>query len=222
MPLMTDENRRKRTRHIEHQEYDKILQTLDYQDKRDLAAHLLLTAQYKKTQPKRRPKNSRRRGTDNEDVLVIDEAWTAWPLPSKLVPRPKVTYSSSSDGQDHPSTALHAEIEATLQRCARSRLQSRDSSTNEHPPYHVSREVSNNVLAKFDRLLHALGRIKSQQVKAEHAKLRLSNSKWDEIVGIAGISECIDSEETMKRIMDRCNKLFQENMPWEVERDNVE
>lgn len=220
---MTDENRPKRVRRIEHQEYDKILQTLDYQDKRDLAAHLLLTTQYKKTQPKRRPKNSRRRGTDNEDVLVIDEAWTAWPLPSKLVPRPKVTYSSSSDRQDHPSTALHAEIVATLQRCARSRLESRDSSANEHPPYHVSREVSNNVLAKFDRLLHALGRIKSQQVKAEHAKLRLSNSKWDEIVGMAGISECVDSEETMKRIMDRCNKLFQENMPWEVERhDHVE
>jgi len=220
---MTDENGRKRARHTEYQEHDKILQTLDYQDRRDLASHLLLTAQYKKTQPTRGPKR-KRRGSENDDVLVIEQAWTAWPLPSKTVPRPKGTYSSSSKGQDHPSAALRAEIEATLQRSARSQLQSQSQahSANEHPPYQVTREVSSNVLAKFDRLLHALGRIKFQQVKVEHAKLRLSTSKWDEIVGIAGISECVDSEETMKRIMDRCNKLFQEDMSWEVEQDHIE
>src|SRR5277367_3741912 len=216
---MTDEKRRKRARHLEHQEYDKILQTLDYQDKRDLASHLLLTTQYKKTQPRRPSKGARRKANDNDDVLVIDDYWTAWPLPSNVVSRPKAI-SSSSEAQDHPSRALHAEIEATLLRNARSRLQDPSVvSANEHPPYHVTREVTNNVLAKFDRLLHALGRIKFQQVSAERAKLRLSKSKWDEIVGIARVSECIDSEDTMKRIMERCNKLFQENLSWEVERD---
>jgi len=225
MLLMTDEKRRKRARHLEHQEYDKILQTLDYQDKRNLSSHLLLTTHYKKTQPPRRLKNARGKEKDNDDDLVIDDYWTAWPLPSNVVPRPKATPSSSSEAQDHPSRVIQAEIEATLLRNVRSRLQSQDPSVvsaNEHPPYHVTREVTNNVLAKFDRLLHALGRIKSQQVSTERAELRLPKSKWDEIVGIAGISECIDSEETMKRIMERCNKLFQENISWEVERDILE
>ena len=217
-----EERRRKRARHLEHQEYDKILQTLDHQDKRDLAAHLLLTAQYKKTQPSRT--QTRRTESDPKDILFIDDCWTAWPLPSKGVPRPKVTLSSSSEGQDHSSTALLAEIEAALLRNARSKLRCQDPSVvsaNEHPPYQITREVTNTVLAKFDLLLHALGRIKFQQVSAEREKLRQPKSKWAEIVGIAGISKCVDSEETMKRILERCNKLFQENISWEVEQETL-
>jgi len=212
---MTDEKRRKRARHLEHQEYDKILQTLDYQDKRDLSSHLLLATQYKKTQPPRKPKSARWKPNDNDDVLVIDDYWTAWPIPSSLVPRSKVIFSSASEAENHPSKSLHAEIEASLLRNARLRLQSQDPSVvsaNEHPPYHITREATNNVLAQFDRLLYALGRIKFQQVSVDRTKFRLSKSKWDEIVGIARISECIDSEDTMKRIVGRCNKLFQENL----------
>jgi hypothetical protein len=222
--VMTDkgeERRRKKARLAEYQEYDKILQTLDYQDKRDLSAHLLLTAQYKKNQPPKRPNDKRQRVTENQDTLIIGDYWTAWPLPLTRTFRPKVPRSSSSEIRDHSSTPLHAEIEATLLRKARIKLQSQnpsDVSANEHPPYHITREVTNTVIAKLDRLLHSLGRIKYQQVTSQRARIRQPPSRWDEIIGIAGISECIDSEDTMERIMQRCNKLFQEDIEWQVER----
>ena len=102
---------------------------------------------------------------------------------------------------------------------ARSRIQSEEGivSANEHPPYQVTREVTNHVVTKLDRLLHALGRIKHRQLKSERSKHRQLKSKWDEIVGIAGISECVDSPDTMKRITERCSKLFEEDIPWETE-----
>lgn len=214
-----EERRLKKARLAEYREFDKILLTLDCQDQRDLAAHLLLTAQTKKKQatPKRRKKGQD--GRLKTDAIVIQDTWTAWPLPSKIVPHPNPASSSSSQNQENPSSALHAEIEATILRIARSRIQSEGGmvSANEHPPYQVTREVTNHVVTKLDRLLHALGRIKYQQLSSQRSKHRLLKSKWDEIVGIAGISECVDSPDTMKRITERCNKLFEEDIPWETE-----
>ena len=213
-----EERRLKKARLAEHREFDKILLTLDYQDQRDLATHLLLVAQYKKKHgiPRGSKKGQDRRLKN--DAIVIQDTWTAWPLPSKIVPRPTPASSSSSQYQENPSSALHAEIEATILRMARSRIQSEEGmvSANEHPPYQVTREITNRVVTKLDRLLHALGRIKYQQLNSERSKHRLLKSKWDEIVGIAGISESVDSPDTMKRITERCNKLFEEDIPWKT------
>jgi hypothetical protein len=212
-----EERRQKRVRAEEHREYYKILQTLDYQDQRDLASHLLLVTQYKKKQqPSRRTKNQQ---TDN--AMIIQDVWTAWPLLSNLVHRPIPIYSS--DGRQHPSNALRAEIEATILRITRSRIQSDDPllvSADESPPYRITQEVASHVITKFNRLLHALGRIKYQHLKSARAKNRLLKSKWDEIVGISGISTCIDSSETMRRVTERCKRLFDEDIPWEVEHNN--
>jgi RNA polymerase I specific transcription initiation factor len=213
-----EERRQKKARLVEVREYDKILLTLDHQDQRDLAAHLLLAAQYKKNQGvSRRTKNGKSKQSGN--TMVIQDSWTAWPLPSDIVCRP-TPIPSSSMRSDNSSNALHTEIEATILRTARSRIQAEDPSkvsADEHPPYHITREVTNSVISKFDSLLHSLGRIKHQQLKSKRSKLRAAKSKWDEIVGIAGISECIDSEETMKHITERCNKLFGEDISWEIE-----
>ena len=214
-----EERRLRKVRVAEHREYDKILLTLDHQDQHDLAAHLLLAAQYKKKQHlSRRTKNGRNKQPD--DAIVIQDTWTSWPLPAGQVHRPTPFPSSSLEDQNHSSSALHAEIEATILRIARLRIQSEDpskASVNEHPPYHITREITTHVINKLDRLLHSLGRIKYQYLKSERSKHRILKSKWDEIVGIAGISECIDSEETMKRITERCNRLFEEDIPWEIE-----
>jgi hypothetical protein len=210
-----EERRLKKARLAEHREFDQILLTSDYQDQCDLAAHLLLAAQYKRKQGgSKKGQGGRRRN----DATAIHDTWTAWPLPSKIVPRPTPASSSSSQNQENPSSALHAEIEATILRIARSRIQSEGGmvSANEHPPYQVTREVTNHVVTKLDRLLHALGRIK-YQLSSQRSKHRLLKSKWDEIVGIAAISECVDSPDTMKRITERCNKLFEEDIPWETE-----
>jgi hypothetical protein len=74
---------------------------------------------------------------------------------------------------------------------------------------------------KLDRLLHSLGRIKYEHLKSKRYSSKISKSKWDEIIGIAGISECIDSEDTMKRITERCNKLFEEDISWEIEEKEI-
>lgn len=213
-----EERRLKKARLAEHQEFDKILLTLDYQDQRDLAAHLLLATQYKKKQGISKGSKFEDRQLKN-DAIIIQDTWTAWPLPSKIVHRPTPASSSSSQTAENPSSALQAEIEATILRIARSRIQSEYGivSANEHPPYQVARQVTNRVVSKLDRLLHALGRIKYQQLKSERSKHRVLKSKWDEIVGIAGISECVDSPDTMKRITERCNKLFEEDISWEME-----
>ena len=214
-----EERRRKKVRLAELQEYDKILLTLDHGDKRDLAAHLLLAAQYKKNQPlSRRTKSGKSK--QPHDALVIHDIWTAWPLLPDAVHRPNPICSSTSPKQDNASCALHAEIEATILRIARSRIQAEDPSkvsADEQPPYQITREVTNHVMDKLDRLLHSLGRIKYEHLKSKRYNSKILKSKWDEIIGIAGISECVASEDTMKRITERCNILFEENISWEIE-----
>jgi RNA polymerase I specific transcription initiation factor len=220
---MTDveEKRQKRVRAEERREYYKILRSLDYQDQRDLASHLLLAMQYRRKQrPSKRTKNQQAE-PQLDNAMIIQDTWTAWPLPSNLVHRPIPIYSSSNKRQ-HPSSALRAEIEATMLRITRSRIQSDDPSlvsADELPPYQLTREVTSHVITKFDRLLHALGRIKYQHLKSSRAKNRLLKSGWDEIVGIAGISKCIDSSETMKRVTKRCNRLFDEDISLEAEQN---
>src|SRR5215471_18581283 len=104
-----EERRLKKARLAEHREFDKVLLTLDYQDQRDLAGHLLLAAQYKKKKGSR----GRKKGRDGQlknDAIVLQDTWTAWPLPSKIVHRPTPASSSSSRNQENPSSALQAEI----------------------------------------------------------------------------------------------------------------
>lgn len=218
---MTDveERRQKRVRAEERREYHKILQTLDYQDQRDLASHLLLATQYRKTQRPSKRIKPKQAEPQHDNAMIIQDIWTAWPLPSNLVYRPNPVYSSSN-GRQIRSNALRAEIEATILRITRSRIQSEDPSlisADEFPPYQVTQEVTNHVITKLDRLLHALGRIKYQHLKSSRAKHRLLKSKWDEVVGVAGISSCIDSSETMRHVTERCKRLFDEDIPWEAE-----
>src|SRR5271169_2321758 len=105
-----EERRLKKARLAEVREYDKILLTLDHQDQRDLAAHLLLAAQYKKNQGVSRPtKNGKSK--QSGDTMVIQDSWTAWPLPADVVHRPTPILSSSMRS-DNSSNALHTEIEA--------------------------------------------------------------------------------------------------------------
>lgn len=208
-----DERRRKKARLKEYHELDKVLQTLDHQDDHDLAAHLLLTAQYKKTQPTSKRTKAGKTPSHSEKPLIIQDHWTAWPLPSDLVHRPSPIPSSSASEQNNTSSsALHAEIEATILRVARTRLQKEGNassvSANEHAPYHVTREITSSVITKLDRLLHALGRSKYQRLTSERSRNRTPKSKWDEIVGMAGISGCVESEETMRKVMERCKELF--------------
>jgi hypothetical protein len=217
-----DERRHKKARLKEYRELDKVLQTLDYQDHHDLSAHLLVTAQYKKTQPTSKRSKAGRTVSHPENAMIIQDPWTAWPLPSDLVHRPTpIPSSTASEQNTSSSSALHAEIEATILRIARTRIQKEGKassvSDNEHAPYHVTREITSSVITKLNRLLHSLGRGKYQQLTSERSKTRTSKTKWDEIVGLAGISGCIDSEEMMGKIMERCNKLFDEDMPRKVE-----
>ena len=209
---------KKKARIKEYREYDKILHTLDYNDRHDLSSHLLNAAKHKAKHPKS-PKKRKRKNTSD---FVIHDSWTSWPLPSNLVQPPKPVPSSSSPSSpiERGSSALHAELEAAILQIARSRIQSTHPSrvsANEHPPYHVTREISNHVISRLNRLLHALGRVKHQHLNAESAKNRQLKSKWDEIVGIAGISGCIDSSDTMSRIIKRCNSLFDAHMTFEME-----
>ena len=210
---MGNEEAERRKRHrAECHEYDRILEALDYQDQRDLASHLLVAANYKKGQRKR-PKTANVKYEDVHTNLVIYDTWTSWPMPSSAVRRPLVIPSSSHNAQELSSSALQAEIKAAILRIARLRIQ-HDSpslvSSNEHPPYDVTRQVTSQVMAKLNRLRHALGRIK-QQVPVK-TNLRYLKSRCDEIVGVAGISQCVDNPETMNRVKGRCNKLFNEDM----------
>jgi hypothetical protein len=119
-----------------------------------------------------------------------------------------------------PATALHGEIESCLLRIARERILAGGEGVmcaDEGALYHVTQEVTQVVMSKLDRLLHALGRMKFQQLASERTKLRASPLRWDEVVGIAGMSECIGSEETMKRIVERCSELYKEDINWEKE-----
>jgi hypothetical protein len=217
-----DERRRKKARLKEYRELDKVLQTLDYQDHHDLSAHLLVTAQYKKTQPSSKRSKAGKTLSRPDDAMIIQDPWTAWPLPSDQVHRPTpIPSSTASEQNESASSALHAEIEATILRIARTRIQKEGNassvSANEHAPYHITREITSSVITKLDRLLHTLGRGKYQRLTSERSKTRTPKSRWDEIIGLAGISGCIDSEETMKMVLERCNKLFDEDMPREAE-----
>jgi RNA polymerase I specific transcription initiation factor len=207
--------RRKKDELTEHYELNKILATLDYQDKRDLAAHLLVACHYRRSQ---RPSKRRKQGPRNDASLIITDLWTAWPLPSKEVPRQDSAPPSSSDPEGNLSTTLEAEIEAAILRVARTRIQSQNPSSvslNEHPPYQVTRQLTSHVIARLDRLLHALGRINYTTI-TERGLHRTLRSRWDELVGIAAVSQCVAHPATMQRITERCNQLFEENMEWET------
>jgi hypothetical protein len=219
-----EERRRKKAKIAESKEYDRILQTIDHNDHHDLAAHLLLAAHHraKQRQLPKDNKDERRIGRPRTDgALVIHDRWTAWPLPASLTPRPTPIPSSSSTGahNKHDSDALHAEIEAAILRIARKRIHDEGGtvSANEHAPYHVTRQITSNVITRFNRLLNALGRVKYQQIDSKRIKSRQLKSRWDEIVTIAGIPGIIDSPEVIARIKERCNKLFKEEIPWSME-----
>jgi hypothetical protein len=84
-------------------------------------------------------------------------------------------------------------------------------SAEEGAPFKVTQEVTRGIMAKVDKLLHALGRVKFQQLGSERTRRRATPSRWDEVVEIARITSCIDDERTMKRIVGRCNNLFNED-----------
>lgn len=203
-----DEQRRsKRRRTDEFRETKKLLQTLDYQDHRDLASHLLIAAQHQKKQPQSR-KAPRLQ-------LMLENGWTAWPLPSSMLPRPDpIPSSSDSEQHDRAPNPLHAEIEAALLRLARTQIQKDGNplsvSANEHPPYHITREVRDSVISKVDYLLQALGRVKFGQITSERARQRAPKTTWEDIVGMAGLQGWAESQDTMERISERCKKLFEE------------
>lgn len=208
-----EERLRNKTRKEEYREYNQILQMLDQQDQRDLATHLLLVHKYKKERGTSKP-------TNEQENLVLHRNWTAWPLPVHLVHRPTPIYSSSSERLESLSSTLHAEIEAIILRLVRQRIQSQDRSTvsaHEHPPFGVTKQITDQVVSKLNCLLHALGRVKYQHVKSDRVKRLALKSRWDEVVGIAGISGCIYNTETMKRVTKRCSKLFGEKIPWEAD-----
>jgi hypothetical protein len=148
------------------------------------------------------------------------ESWTAWPLPADLVPRPAHVLHTFSDEETGPSTGLRAEIESCLLRFARERIRADGEgrmSAEEGAPFQVTQEVTKGIMDKVDKLLHALGRVKFQQLGSERARKRATPSRWDEVVEIVRITGCIDDEETMKRIIERCNKLFKEDTNWEMD-----
>lgn len=220
-----EERARKRAKVEEYKEFDQVLQFLDHQDHHDLAAHLLLATRFaKRKQFSRSPSRQPEHGVSQ---VVIPDTWTAWPLPADVVPRTSAG-SYSIENQENFTTPLHAEIEATILRLAGSQFQAEKKneangmSADEHPPFEITEEVTKVVLPKLDRLLHALARVKYQQATTAHGSSKVtftreSKSRWDEVVGLAGIAKCVDSEATMKRIMERCNTLFGEDMDLEIE-----
>jgi len=215
-----DERKQKNKRLAEYKEYDKILQTLDHNDHHDLAAHLLNTAHHRAKQQaitSNDKKKRRRLGRPKKDgTLAIYDRWTAWPLPASLVPRPTPIPSTSTNAHEYSnSEALSAEIEAAILRTARSRIHSEGGtvSANEHAPYHVTREITTQVMTKFDQLLHAFGRVKYQQIHSERIRQRQLPSRWDEVIMLAEIAGLVNSPETRARIRERCNQLFNEEIP---------
>jgi len=217
-----EEQRAKRRRKAEYKEYKKILIGLDHANECDLAAHLQLAHEYRKAQrsPRRqgRWKKEASRTVKSKEFSMRD-SWTTWPLPAKAVPRPDPVPNAFTQSENTPSSALHGEIESCLLRLARERIKADNQGVmcaDEGAPYHITKEVTHVVMNKLDRLLHSLGRMKFQQLDSETARKRSTASKWDEVVGIAGISECITSEEAMKRVVARCNKLFKEDINWEM------
>jgi RNA polymerase I specific transcription initiation factor len=216
----TDPRRVKKLRLSEYKEYDKILQTLDDANHHNLSSHLLNTARHKSLLPR---STRNRRNRSQVSGLLIHDAWTAWPLPAEEVHFPEPVPSSvGREGEEGASGGLRAEIEAAVLRMARERIMTEDGSeervsANEHPPYEVTRHVCDHVLRKLNRLLHSLARVKYSS--SERARTRELKSKWDEIVGIAALSQCIDSPETMTRITTRCKKLFNQEMTLEIDND---
>jgi len=210
-----EERRRKRVKLHESREAGKILRTLDYQDHKDLASSLLLAARYQRNQTRTSPIKQGRKRVPKRQDLELETAWTAWPLPSASLTRPEPIPSSSlSEQRNASANPLHAEIEAAVLRLARSRIQQdgdpKSVSAEEHPPYHITREVTNHVISKLDNLLHALGRVKYGQITSTRVKQHIRKSGWEEVIGIAGISSCVDSEDVLRCITERCNKLFDE------------
>jgi len=216
------ERRAKRTREAEYKEYNKILLGLDHEDERDLAAHLHLAHEYRKAHQNVRRQGRRRKDaspTSKSKGFSMRHSWTTWPLPAKAVPRPDPIPNTFTQSEDTPCAALHGEIESCLLRLAKERITADNQGVmraDEGAPYRVTQEATRVVMNKLDRLLHSLGRMKFQQLNSETARKRSAASKWDEIVGIAGISECIASAGAMERVVKRCNKLFKEDIKWEA------
>ena len=211
-----EERRGKKARLAEYKEYDKVLQILDHHDHHDLAAHLLNAAmhraKHRERVMKKKAEGSRRKSgrPPNDESLRVNDIWTAWPLPPSIVPRPvPLPSSSTTEIEQHDSDALHAEIEAAILRIARSRIKADGGkvSANEHAPYQVTREVTSQVMSKFNQLLHALGRVKYQQVDSERIRKRLQKSQWDEIITMADLIGTTNTETT-ERIRKRCEELF--------------
>jgi len=213
-----EERRAKRTRKAEYKEYRKILIGLDHANECDFAAHLQLAHEYRKSQRYIRRQGRRKKkatSTLKSKEFSMRDSWTTWPLPAKAVPRPDPIPNTFMQSENTPSIALHCEIESCFLRLARQRIKADNQGVmcaDEGAPYHVMQEVTQAVMNKLDRLLHSLGRMKFQQLNSETARKHSAASKWDEIVGIAGISKCIASEEVMKRVVARYNELFKEDI----------
>lgn len=218
MPADGEERRAKRRREKEYQEYDNVLLQLDHNESQDVASHLHLAHSYRQAHPPphrqaRRPKKDTRPASMSKD-LAIRESWTAWPLPADSVPRQEHVLHTFSSEEIGPSTGLYAEIESCLLRFARQRIRGDGEgmiSAEEGAPFKVTQEVTRGIMAKVDKLLHALGRVKFQQLGSERTRRRATPSRWDEVVEIARITRCIDDDGTMKRIVERCNNLFNED-----------
>jgi hypothetical protein len=216
-PADLEERRAKRRQEKAYEEYDKVVRQLDHNEHQDMASHLHLAHSYRKAHPPprrqgRRPKKgvSLKKSKD----LAIRDSWTAWPLPADLVPRQEPILHTFSGERVGPSTGLYAEIESCLLRFARERIQEGGGrvSAEEEAPFKITQEVTRGIVDKVDKLLHAVGRVKFQQLSSERAKIRATSSRWDEIIGIARITKCVDDEGTMERIVERCTKLFQEDL----------
>ena len=205
-----DERRTKKAKLEEYQEFNKILRTLDYQDHHDLAANLLLVAHYNPASKSEKPLQHKAHSVDS---IHIHKTWTAWPLPSDIVPRPRFT-SSSSD-KDSSEKHLHSEIDAAILRIARLRIQEEDPnlvSADEFPAKALTQKIREEVMTELDRFLLALGHVKYHTLRSNHARTRAPKSRWGEIARIARLSECFDSSETIRRVEERCNMLFKEDV----------
>jgi hypothetical protein len=223
-PADREERRAKRRREKAYQEYDKVLLQLDHNEYQDVASHLHLAHSYRQAHPTprrqgRRPKKDASKASKSKD-LAMRESWTAWPLPADSVPRQEYVLHTFSTEESGPSTGLYAEIESCLLRFARERIKDdgeEKMSAEEGSPFKVTQEVTKSIVDKVDKLLRALGRVKLQQLGSERTRTRATPSRWDEIVEIVRITKCIDDEGTMKRIVERCNKVFKEDINGEMD-----
>ena len=67
-------------------------------------------------------------------------------------------------------------------------------------------------MTEFDRFLLAVGHVKYHTLRSNHARTRAPKSRWSEIVRIAKLLECFDFSETIRRVEERCNMLFKEDV----------